>query len=56
MYTQHGHKLRLFTLSEAQFVTAGIITAILPSNTFPMVCPPCVAGDSGHQTHSSVET
>jgi hypothetical protein len=24
-HTRHGHKLRLFTLPEAQFVTAGII-------------------------------
>jgi hypothetical protein len=24
-YTRHGHKLRLFTLREAQFVTEGII-------------------------------
>jgi hypothetical protein len=24
-YTPHGHKLRLFTLREAQFVTGGII-------------------------------
>ena len=25
-YTPHGHKLRLFTLREAQFVTGGIIS------------------------------
>jgi len=26
IYTLHGHKLRLFTLREAQFVTGGIIS------------------------------
>jgi hypothetical protein len=28
-YTLHGHKLRIFTLREAQFVTGGIIDGIL---------------------------
>ena len=33
LYTLHGHKLRLFTLWEAQFVTGGIIEIIERSAT-----------------------